>query len=259
MNALVTECLPRTLPGSASRWVATLMACDTLPLAAQVILPPLTLRRQIWVEILLHPKVRCGREADNERLWHAAADAGCEAALDAKVLAEALRWLAGRPAIHLTTINLTAPSLRAGFADRLLQLCQHHEIAPQRLCLELSERTPIDPNPGSIAELSRLSQAGIALAIDDFGASGGATHLGLLARVPMRLLKVDTALTQAAATTSEPSQARRVLDGIVVLARSLGMVPVLEGIETARESALISQFDGAAWQGYAIGRPLAIN
>lgn len=260
MNAIVAEAplRPRLLQPDA--WLSTLLQADHPPLATQRIQPPESHAHETWVEILLNPKLRCGPEADNLELWRTAALAGCEAELDAKVLTETVNWMASHPEVQRVAVNITGPSLIRGFAEQLLLACWQQGVDPRRLCLELCERTPVHASDEPLSELHQLAQAGVSLAIDDFGELHGVTHFGLLTQVPMSLLKVDTSLTRAAAWAAPGQlQPRRVLDGVIRLASQLGMLAVIEGVEGPLERALMPLFHGVAWQGYELGRPVAIT
>ncbi len=90
-------------------------------------------------------------------------------------------------------VNVSALQLRQGdFASRLLSELQRYAIAPQRLELEITETTILDPEGTAVAHLHRLRGAGLGISLDDFGRGyAGFAHLHSL---PLSKLKIDRSL-----------------------------------------------------------------
>ncbi|MEM1021909.1 MAG: EAL domain-containing protein, partial [Pseudomonadota bacterium] len=98
--------------------------------------------------------------------------------------------------------------------------------------------------------LKRLKERGIQLALDDFGT--GYSSLGYLNHLPFDKLKIDRSFVAGADVSAKRFQ---VLEGIVGLARGLGMQVVAEGVETASELSAIQALRCDAIQGFYFGRP----
>jgi EAL domain-containing protein (putative c-di-GMP-specific phosphodiesterase class I) len=90
----------------------------------------------------------------------------------------------------------------------------------------------------------------VALAIDDFGM--GHSSLARLAEHPIEKLKIDRSVVSGMA--ERPDQ-RRMAEGIVGLARALGLTTVGEGVETSAERDLLREFGCDFAQGYLFARP----
>ncbi|QWC55839.1 EAL domain-containing protein [Erythrobacter sp. 3-20A1M] len=91
---------------------------------------------------------------------------------------------------------------------------------------------------------------GFGTAIDDFGA--GYAGLGLLAGIQTDYLKLDMELVRGI----DASRPRRlIVEGVVRMARSLGIAVIAEGIETAAEYETLRVLGVRYLQGYHFARP----
>jgi len=105
--------------------------------------------------------------------------------------------------------------------------------------------------PAVQANLHRLRNQGIRLAIDDFG--GGLSSLGQLARFPVDVLKI--AKTHVVGV-ERADGASRVAEGIVALGHFLQLSVVAKGIEHPDQVGQLRAFGCDAGQGYYLCRPM---
>ena len=125
------------------------------------------------------------------------------------------------------SINVSVLQLReVDFAGRILSLLAEHGVPRRNLVIEVTESVFVDPASVTAATLRALSDAGVQLAIDDFGA--GATSVGYLHSLPVSLVKIDRSIIKA---TSDRRTATGILRGIVAMARSLDLAVAFEGVE----------------------------
>lgn len=83
---------------------------------------------------------------------------------------EVCALLRDKPDLPRVALNVSPRQLRvAGFADRLGELLVEHGLAPDRLELEITESVLMDDAPEAEANLKRLNEIGLRLAVDDFG------------------------------------------------------------------------------------------
>lgn len=169
-------------------------------------------------------------------------------------LAELARWdaaLGSRTppgiAINLSSRQCHDPRLHHQVLDAL----RAAGVAPDRLWLEVSEDTLAPDDPGLLRTLRQLSDAGVHVAIDDFGV--GTSTLVRLARLPVDELKIDRSFTSGFVT--EKAQ-RQVVRMIVGLGRDLGLSVVGEGVETDEQLRLLRLLGCDYAQGYRFGRPM---
>jgi diguanylate cyclase (GGDEF)-like protein len=169
-----------------------------------------------------------------------------------EALRQARRWAdEGRPlsvAVNLAARNLGDVEL----FDDVITMLKIHGVPPERLTLELTE-SAITTEPAHAQTLmTRLRGAGIALAIDDFGA--GYTSLAQLKNLPVTELKIDRSFVGT--MTTERSNGL-IVRSVVDLARNLGLSTVAEGVEDAETLAALAAYGCSMAQGYHMSRPLA--
>jgi EAL domain-containing protein (putative c-di-GMP-specific phosphodiesterase class I) len=99
-----------------------------------------------------------------------------------------------------------------------------------------------------------LRDLGIPVAIDDFGT--GYSSFSYLEKLPVSAVKIDRSFVEF---LEAAPKARSVVKGMVLLAHSIGLRVVVEGVETAGqlEALLESEADDA--QGYLLGRPAPVE
>jgi EAL domain-containing protein (putative c-di-GMP-specific phosphodiesterase class I) len=157
---------------------------------------------------------------------------------------------AGLPTVFLNThpIELARP----GLIESLEEL---RRAAPQ-LALALEIHESVLTRPAVIAELrAMLLEREIALAYDDFGA--GQARLLELAEAPPHDRKFDRRFVSG--LDQAPLPKKRLLEALLGLARELHVATVAEGVETASESKACAEIGFTHAQGFAIGRPRAVD
>ena len=118
------------------------------------------------------------------------------------------------------------------------------------LVLEITERELITDLPRMMSALAPLLDAGVRLALDDFG-SGYSSFL-YLADLRITFLKIEQALI------ARVGQDRRVdimVGALARMAADLNIITIAEGIESAITAESVARL-GVVWgQGYHFGRP----
>ena len=144
------------------------------------------------------------------------------------------------------SVNVSPIQLRsARFVGMVAEVMAEHRFAHGQLTLEVTESVLLDEDGPAVDHLHALARAGVAVAIDDFGA--GHASLGYLRRVPAHLLKLDRSLVTEAGT--DP-RARAVLQASLELCQGLGMVSVVEGVETSDVALDMSRLGADLGQGW---------
>ena len=156
----------------------------------------------------------------------------------------------GRFWLNLSPLDLAATDA----AGKLLDALGGSSVPFERLGLEITESLPITDFGRTAEVLVRLREAGLAVAIDDFGSHN--TSLRHLTRLRVDIVKLD----------------RSVVSGIdadgsnLVLARAVsaigdahGTIVLAEGVETEAEMAVLRGLGIRHAQGYLIARPLPLE
>lgn len=176
------------------------------------------------------------------------------------------RWVVERAIQALSTraarrrglcvhVNVTSRSLDdGGFGAEILTALRDAGVSPHRLGLEISEAATM-VNVSAVRDLvTRLGNAGCPIVVDDFGVRLGS--LVSLHDVPFAAVKVAGPLV-AQADHGAPNT--MVVDGIVQLARGLGMQVIAEEVD--RQALLDTLRDARVQgaQGYVLGAPRPLD
>jgi diguanylate cyclase (GGDEF)-like protein len=128
-------------------------------------------------------------------------------------------------------------------------------ITPADLCLEVTESALFSDPDTALLRLTALRGIGVRLAIDDFGI--GFSSLWHLRQVPeVDLLKIDRAFISEIGRNPKDSA---IVGAVIVLAGSLGMDIVAEGIETEEQAAELRAMGADFGQGWYFGRPRELH
>ena len=127
-------------------------------------------------------------------------------------------------------------------------------IEPQRLRLEITESLLIDNDLQALDIMTRLKSTGVRIELDDFGT--GYSSLGRIGAFPIDGLKIDRSFV---GKIGHDEHSRLVARAIIGLAQSLGLGIIAEGIETADQVGLLTEFGCTLGQGHFFSQPVASN
>jgi diguanylate cyclase (GGDEF)-like protein len=150
------------------------------------------------------------------------------------------------------SVNLSPFQLRNPHAMAAIHgILSGSAVEADRVVLEVTEMTLAANGEPANAALGTLKNAGVRIAVDDFGS--GYSTLSTLATLPVDILKIDRSFVsgQAMAASWAP-----MLDGIVSLAGKLCLEVIAEGIEAPEQLELLRSLGCAMGQGYFLGRPM---
>jgi diguanylate cyclase (GGDEF)-like protein len=186
-----------------------------------------------------------------------AEESGLIGRLGAQVLNSAcqqfVRWQRqfGAKTLRLLSVNLSRAQLNAD--DLLAQVRNALGLSGMPAdCLQLEVTESLAAQGADVqAKLHELKALGLTLALDDFGT--GYSSLSSLQSLPVDVVKIDRSFV----IQSESSAHHRVLiQATVQVARSLAMLTVAEGVETAGQAQVLTALGCDKVQGYFYARPL---
>lgn len=127
-------------------------------------------------------------------------------------------------------------------------------LDPSNLSIEITEGLLLNASDDVKDKLLRFRDAGIQVAIDDFGV--GYSALSYLKRFDIDYLKID----QSFIHNLETDQNDLVLsEAIVIMAHRLGLNVIAEGVETQAQRQLLLEIGCDYGQGYLFSRPLPVT
>lgn len=172
------------------------------------------------------------------------------------VIAEAARlirdlrndaWPDLRIAVNVSRRQLLTPGLN----DTILAHLREYRLPGSALMVEITESMVMSNLGNALKTLCKLRDNGIAAALDDFGT--GYSSLSLLRRLPVELIKIDRSFVADADVTSEGES---IVRAICVMAKSLGLKIIAEGVERPEQRDLLAGLGCDLAQGYWYTKPL---
>ncbi|MGY1750217.1 EAL domain-containing protein [Modestobacter sp. SYSU DS0511] len=165
---------------------------------------------------------------------------------------EAAGWPTGPTGLAATVaVNVSAVQLaQRDFTDDVVRALADSGLAPERLCLEITETAAITDLGATAARLTQIRDLGVRLALDDFGA--GHSALSLLRALPLDLVKIDRSFVERVASDTADAVLVRL---VVEAAHSLGRRVLAEGVESDEQARQLIAMGCDAAQGWLFGKP----
>ncbi len=152
-----------------------------------------------------------------------------------------------RMAVNLSTVQLH----HAGLPETINHLLEVHRLPPETLELEVTETGLMEDIAAATHNLHSLRRSGALIAIDDFGT--GYSSLSYLKSLPLDKIKIDKSFVQDMADDHGDTT---IVRAIIQLGKSLGMLVIAEGVETAEQERYLIDEGCNEGQGYYYSKPL---
>jgi len=187
-----------------------------------------------------------------------AEETGQVAAIDEWVMHTACRqtqlWrTSGLPALAdlWVSVNLSSTDfVHSKVSDTVASALASSHLDPSGLVVEITETAVMENIDRTLDELAKVSELGVTVALDDFGA--GHSSFSQLHRLDVDLLKVDRMFVTDGTDESHVSMAQT----IVGLGKLLGLQVVAEGVETDAELRTMQAVGCDVIQGFLLARPM---
>jgi diguanylate cyclase len=164
---------------------------------------------------------------------------------------DASRWHEAGTAIRVA-INLWAPNLDDDtLPDRIMSVLDANGMSPSLLTVEITEELVVADFAKGRAVLNRLREAGIRVAIDDFGS--GYSTLTYLRELPIDEVKLDR---QLVAPILYDQRAATIARSVIELAAEFGIASVAEGVENEGTAQWLKKLGCDVVQGNYFSGPL---
>jgi len=147
--------------------------------------------------------------------------------------------------VNLSALQLMHPNM----VPELLELIKRYRIQPDTLILEVTESRRIDDPNEAVAILRPLRNAGVRIALDDFGMGyAGLRQLQHMKDLPVDVLKIDKAFVDGLPDDSS------MVEAIIQMAHSLKLEIIAEGIETEAQRSWLANAGVECGQGYLFAK-----
>jgi EAL domain-containing protein (putative c-di-GMP-specific phosphodiesterase class I) len=156
------------------------------------------------------------------------------------------RWRRRTIAVNLSGRGLLDP----GLSERVLGTLRRCDLAPERLCLEITETALIGEMDCARRVIASLSERGVRIALDDFGT--GYSTLAHLQQLEADIIKIDRSFVTRLG--GRPRD-RQIVAAVTAMAHALGMSVVGEGVESIVERDALTVMSCDEAQGNLFARP----
>ncbi|MCK8143598.1 biofilm formation regulator HmsP [Citrobacter sedlakii] len=151
------------------------------------------------------------------------------------------RGMAMPLSVNLSALQLMHPTM----VSDMLELLARYRIQPGTLILEVTESRRIDDPHAAVAILRPLRNAGVRIALDDFGMGyAGLRQLQHMKSLPVDVLKIDKMFVDGLPEDNS------MITAIIQLARSLNLQTIAEGVENEAQHDWLAQAGVDIAQGY---------
>jgi diguanylate cyclase (GGDEF)-like protein len=152
--------------------------------------------------------------------------------------------------VNVSAVQFAQPRL----LDVVNRALQDSGLRPQALTLEITESVVMHDAETAVGMLRALKHMGVKLSIDDFGT--GYSSLSYLKRFPIDILKIDKSFVRTLGVDEEDTA---IVHTIMALAKSLRLMTIAEGVETAHQVRMLQQEQCDRFQGFHFSRPVDVQ
>ncbi|EOD3512279.1 sensor domain-containing phosphodiesterase [Cronobacter sakazakii] len=159
------------------------------------------------------------------------------------------RWQAHGITLSLSVNVSSLQLLKRDLVQTMLQRLERYAIAPGTLILEMTESQRIDDTEAAIAILRPLREAGVRIALDDFGMGySSLSQLQKMKALPVDSLKIDKSFIDNLPDDDS------VVAAIISMAKKLNLELVAEGIQNEAQRDWLLNAGVTVGQGYLFGK-----
>ena len=152
------------------------------------------------------------------------------------------------------SVNVSIPQFKKdNFVEQIIQATQTHNVAPNKLELEITENILMDEPSVVIDALAKLKNEGISIALDDFGT--GYSSMSYLQKLPLDRLKVDRSFI----IDITESKKSIIADTIINLGKQMDLTVIAEGIEDVDQQERLIELGCDEVQGFYYAKPMPEN
>ena len=153
---------------------------------------------------------------------------------------------------YTMAINVSPTEFRnKNYVKCLKRIIDEEQVNPSWIEIEITENIFINSTEKIMGVLEELKKMGIKIALDDFGT--GYSSLAYIDELPIDVLKIDRQFIQQ---VDKKIKNKKMLDAILLLANSLDIHVIAEGIERKEQIDFLDATKCQMLQGYYFSKPI---
>jgi diguanylate cyclase (GGDEF)-like protein len=172
----------------------------------------------------------------------------------AQACRQGVEWIKQGFDLPNISLNLSVAQLKSGCAEWLAQLLDETGFPAQKLEMEITETLLMKRGDEGIAELNKMRDIGVSLAMDDFGT--GYSSLSQLKKLPIDKLKIDRSFVM---NLEQDERDQALVKTVITMGKNLGMSVVAEGVENRQQQDILLQLGCDLIQGFYRQRPVGVQ
>lgn len=155
----------------------------------------------------------------------------------------------------IISVNLSCKQfLQQDLGEMVSSILDETKVSPESLHLEVTESSVMEDIKTATEIMNGLQKLGVKISVDDFGT--GYSSLSYLHHLPIDSLKIDRSFVSEMLQHQKNAEIVRT---ILMLAESLGIEVIAEGIETKAQLEHLKYLECRNGQGYLFSPPLPIQ
>ena len=171
------------------------------------------------------------------------------------VLEEVCRFIASDEfkalGLEYIEVNLSVTQcMRSNLAEDVLEIMNRYHVPMEAVNLEITETAASHAQEVMSENLSKLTQAGISISLDDYGT--GYSNIKRVIQLPLKIIKLDKTFVDE----QDNPKMRVVLKNTVAMLKDMNMEIVVEGIETQEMLDFFTDLRCDFIQGYFFSKPI---
>lgn len=171
-----------------------------------------------------------------------------------KVIEQLSLWEKEGHPIKPISLNFSAAQLQdRGYLEYIKGELENYKVNPKYIEVEITENIFLNNKDQTLIFLNKLKELGIKISIDDFGT--GYSSLSYLTFLPIDKIKLDRSLNNKFLEMENI----KVMDSLIMLAHSLNLEVVAEGIEFYEQFRRLKVGNCDYIQGFFFSKPLEVE
>ena len=155
----------------------------------------------------------------------------------------------------ILNVNLSCKQFKQpNLVQNIKEILKETDFPPDKLKIEITESVFFEHKETAVKMLNQLREIGIEINIDDFGT--GYSNLSYLMQLPISTLKIDRSFIEPIKNAGSNVE---IVQTIVMLAQSLGMKVIAEGVETEIQLEQLKKFNCESAQGFYFSEPMTFE